>query len=89
MDVEYHRSEIELVQNLLNTLVHEYKLKYVTIAREIGCAEESVRSWHRGKRCPQPEFREKILILLQGIQAGDAVPKNTSGRSFYGRKKAC
>jgi hypothetical protein len=88
MDEDYHRSEILLVQSFLNELVDKYKLTPLTIAIEIGCAEESVRSWGRGRRLPQPQWREKILLLLQHIQETGIVPKQRgTGRRCYKKRR--
>ncbi len=75
MDDEYRRSEILLTQDVINELVSKYGMDAVTIAGAIKTSQESIHAWRRGDRCPQPGWRQKLLLLLEEINATGIVPK--------------
>lgn len=88
MDDDIRALDILLVQEQLKELVQKHGMRYVSIAIEMGCSEESVRAWYRGQRCANDEFRTKILILLEEVQKTGVTPKKRFYKSFYGRKRS-
>lgn len=88
MDEDIRALDMLLVQDQLKELVHKYEMRYVSIAIELGCSEESVRAWYRGNRCANDEFREKILILVEEVRKTGITPKKRFYKSFYGRKRS-